>query len=105
MHLNSWPERLTPNSRTVFELASTRWLPTTRSESPADEPDGAGLGDGAVAGVGEGSSFEPASTGAATGEPASFVPGSTGAATGEAATPVAGTAGGTSGKAASPLPE
>jgi hypothetical protein len=44
-HLNSCPERLTPRSRTVVALASTRWLPTTRSESPAAEGAGTGLGD------------------------------------------------------------
>ena len=39
MHLNSCPERLTPSRRTLFDLASTRWLPTTPSESrPAGEP-------------------------------------------------------------------
>jgi len=34
MHLNSWPERSTPMSRMGVLLASTSWLPTTRSESP-----------------------------------------------------------------------
>jgi hypothetical protein len=34
MHLNSWPDRSTPMSRTGLSLASTSWLPTTRSESP-----------------------------------------------------------------------
>jgi len=52
MHLNSCPERLTPSSRTVFELASTRWLPTTRRESPADEAAGTGTGVGAAWGNG-----------------------------------------------------
>src|SRR5580658_5143604 len=117
MHLNSCPERLTPSSRTVFELASTRWLPTTRSESPADEAAGPGIGvgatwdngvasgggiaaaTGAAPSVGLASGAEPASTAGSTavGEATLIDGAATGATAGAIARPM--------GEAASPVPE